>query len=58
MCLYDRDIIHLPKLVDVLLLTELCFQYALFFHGGKAMEVKKVAWKYSRHFKLHIFQLQ
>ena len=57
MCLYGRDLIHLPKLVDALLLTEVCFQCVLFFHGGKAM-VKKVVWKYSRHFKLYIFQLQ
>ena len=57
MCLYGRDLIHLPKLVDALLLTEVCFQCILFFLGGKAM-VKKVVWKYSTHFKLYIFQLQ
>ena len=40
MSLCDRDVIYLLKLVDVLLLTELSFQYILRFYGGKTMGVK------------------
>lgn len=40
MSLCDRDVIYLLKLVDVLILTELSFQYILRFYGGKAMGVK------------------
>lgn len=40
MSLCDRDVIYLLKLVDVLILTELSFQYILHFYGGKAMGVK------------------
>ena len=40
MSLCYRDVIYLLKLVDVLILTELSFQYILRFYGGKAMGVK------------------
>ena len=33
---FGCDVIHLPKLVDALLLLELCSQYALTFYEWKA----------------------